>query len=393
MIPRLKAIQQTLQDARLDGWLLYDFQNQNPIARRVVRLPEDAILTRRWACFIPAEGSPRWLVHRIEVGGLPLTSPLTYISWSSWLEGLRALLEDARRVAMEVSPGAAIPTVSRVDAGTVELVRSLGVDVVSSADLVQIAEAVWTPEQKATHLRAARHLLAIKDMAFAYVRERLHADTPPTELDVQRLILRLFRENELVTDHPPIVAVDEHAADPHYVPNEAENRAIRPGSLLLLDLWAREAREDAVYADITWMAFAGERVPERLQRVFRVVRSARDAVIALARERVRNHRPVRGYELDDAARRVIADAGWAPFFLHRTGHSLGVDVHGNGVNLDNVETHDYRQLVPGIGFTVEPGVYLPQEGIGVRLETDCYVGEEDVEITTLPLQEDWVYLM
>ncbi len=392
VIRRLAAIQKALQDARVDGWLLYDFHGINPIARRVVQWPQGVILTRRWACFIPAQGTPRWLIHHIEQGGVPLEAPLTYITWQNWVQGLRRLLAEARRVAMEISPGAAIPAVSRVDAGTVELVRSLGVDVVSSADLVQVAEAVWSPEQKESHLRAARHLLAIKDIAFAYVRERLHSRTPPTELEVQALIVRLFRENELVTDHPPIVAVDEHAANPHYVPNPRDDRPIREDTLLLVDLWAKEAKPDAVYADITWMAYTGDRIPPRVQQVFDVVRMARDAVLTLARERLHAGLAIRGYELDDRAREVIARAGLAEYFTHRTGHSLGVDVHGNGVNLDNLESHDYRLLIPGIGFTVEPGVYIPEEGIGIRLETDCFVRQGDLEITTLPLQEALVRL-
>ncbi len=392
MIRRRSAIQHALGESHLDGWLLYDFHGQNPIALRVSGLPTDRILTRRWACFIPTRGEPRWLVHHIEQQSFRDVEGTvhTYVSWRQWRSGLAALLAGARRVAMEISPGGAIPTVSWVDAGTWELVRSLGVDVVSSADVVQVAEAVWTQEQLEQHIRAARHLLAIKDMAFAYVRESLRAGRPLTELDVQAFIVRLFRENDLVTDHPPIVAVDEHTADPHFAPHAEDNRHIRPGTWLLIDMWAKEP--GGVYADITWMAYAGERVPSRAQRVFQVVRQARDAVLQTARERLQQGRVVRGWELDDIAREVIRQAGLADYFPHRTGHSLGQDVHGHGVNLDNLETHDYRELIPGIGFTVEPGVYMPEEGLGVRLEVDCYVRPGDLEVTTLPLQEEWVLL-
>ena len=391
---RLAAVQEHLRAERVDGWLLYDFHGINPIARRLTAIPADRILTRRWACFIPAQGEPRWLLHAIEAGSLRdvVPDPATYISWREWQDGLRRLLGDARRVAMEFSPGGAIPTVSRVDAGTIELVRSLGVDVISSADLVQVAEAVWSPAQVESHRRTARSLIAIKDLAFAFVAERLHNANPATETEVQALIMRLFRERDLVTDHPPIVAVNDHAADPHFVPREETDRPIREGDVLLIDLWAKERGEEAVYADITWMAYIGQTPPPRLVEVFDIVRRARDAAVALVRERVRNGQAVYGYEVDDAARNVVREAGLAEYFIHRTGHSLGVEVHGNGVNMDNLETRDTRRIIPGIAFTVEPGIYLPHENFGVRLEIDCYVSENDLEVTTLPLQEDWVCL-
>ncbi len=391
---RLAAVQAHLQAERVDGWLLYDFHNINPIARRLAGIPTDRILTRRWACFIPATGEPRWLIHAIEAGSLQdiVPHPETYVSWQEWQEGLRRVLGDARRVAMEYAPGNAIPAVSRVDAGTVELVRSLGVDILSSADLVQVAEAVWTPAQVESHRRTAKALIAIKDLAFAFISERLHSAQPATETEVQALIMRLFRERDLITDHPPIVAVNEHAADPHFVPRKQTDKPMREGDVILIDLWAKERGEDAVYADITWMAYIGHTPPPRLQHVFHVVRQARDAAVALVQERVQNRTPVYGYEVDDAARTVIQEAGLAEYFIHRTGHSLGTDVHGNGVNMDNLETRDTRRIIPGIAFTVEPGIYLPREGFGIRLEIDCYVSEDQVEVTTLPLQEDWVCL-
>ena len=394
MIRRLDRIQQVLREDALDGWLLYDFHGLNPIAGRVAGIPEGRILSRRWACFIPARGEPRWLVHAIEVGGLQdvVVNPTTYVRWQEWIDGLRTLLQGAQRVAMEVSPGGAIPTVSRVDGGTLDLVRSLGVDVVSSAHLIQMAEAVWTPEQLASHRRAVRTLLATKDLAFALIREELASGRYPTELDVQNFIMNEFRASDLVTDHPPIVAVNEHAADPHYVPHTENNRPIRPGDVVLIDMWARENAPDTIYGDITWMGYAGQDVPRRVQAVFDVVRRARDAVVELARQRAQGGEPVYGYELDDVARRIITEAGYGDAFIHRTGHSLGVEVHANGVNLDNLETQDRRRLIPGIGFTVEPGIYLPQEGFGIRLEIDCYVGEDDVEVTTLPLQDEFVRL-
>ena len=391
---RLPDIQSAIRSERLDGWLLYDFRGLNPIALRVAGIPRDRLLTRRWACFVPAEGAPRWLFHSIEIGGFRDLAPdaAVYISWADWREGLRSLMGGASRVAMEVSPGCAIPYVSRVDAGTVDLVRSIGVEIVSSADLVQVADAVWSPEQLASHRRAAVAVLAVKDAAFAHVRERLAAGLVVTEAGVQDFILTQFAARGLVTDDPPIVAVNAHAADPHYGPRRDADTPIRAGDLLLIDQFAREDAADAIYADITWMAFLGSDAPPRIQQVFETVRAARDAAVAFARERICAGRAVYGYEVDDACRGVITKAGFGPFFTHRTGHSIGTSVHYNGVNIDNLETQDRRRLISGVGFTVEPGIYLPDEGIGVRLEINCYVGEDDVEVTTLPLQNELILL-
>jgi Xaa-Pro dipeptidase len=391
---RLPDIQSAISSERLDGWLLYDFRGLNPIALRVAGIPADRLLTRRWACFVPAEGAPRWLFHSIEVGGFRDLAPgaATYISWSDWREGLRALLGGAARVAMEVSPGCAIPYVSRVDAGTVDLVRSIGVEVVSSADLVQVADAVWSGSQLASHRRAAAAVLAVKDAAFAHVQERLVAGLPATEAGVQAFILAQFAARGLVTDDPPIVAVNAHAADPHYGPRRDADTPVRPGDLLLIDQFAREEASDAIYSDITWMAFLGSEVPSRIRNVFETVRAARDAAVAFARERLSAEQPVYGYQVDDASRDVITEAGFGPYFTHRTGHSLGTSVHYNGVNIDNLETQDRRRLIPGVGFTIEPGIYLPDEGIGVRLEINCYVAEGGLEVTTLPLQDELVLL-
>jgi Xaa-Pro dipeptidase len=391
---RLPDIRSAIRSEGLDGWLLYDFRGLNPIAQRVAGIPADRLLTRRWACFIPAQGAPRWLFHSIEIGGFRDVAPeaATYISWGDWREGLRALMGGASRVAMEVSPGCAIPYVSRVDAGTVDLVRSLGVEIVSSADLVQVADAVWSAGQLASHRRAAAGVLAVKDATFAHVQERLVHDLPVTEAGVQDFILAQFAARGLVTADPPIVAVNAHAADPHYGPRRDADTPIRPGDLLLIDQFAREDAADAIYADITWMAFLGGDVPPRIRQVFETVRAARDAAVAFADGRIRAGQPVYGYEVDDASRGVITQAGFGPFFTHRTGHSIGTSVHYNGVNIDNLETQDRRRLIPGVGFTIEPGIYLPDEGIGVRLEINCTVGEHDLEVTTLPLQDEIVLL-
>jgi Xaa-Pro dipeptidase len=391
---RLDEIQAAVRAEKLDGWLLYDFKDINPIARRVAGVPADRFLSRRWACFIPASGAPRWLVHAIEVGGMKDIAPdaASYVSWQAWASGLRNLTGSAQRIAMEVSPGAAIPYVSRVDAGTLDLVRSLGLEVVTSADLVQVAEAVWTPDQLSSHRRAAAALLDIKGLTFEHIRNRLEAGEPVTECGIQDFMMRQFMERNLETDHPPIVGVNAHGADPHFAPRRDADTAFRWGDYLLIDLWCRERTADAIVADITWVAYAGSEVPKRAQAVLGIVRDARDAAVAFAQERVRSGTPVYGYEVDDACRAVVVAAGLGEYFFHRTGHSIGTTGHGNGVNIDNLETQDRRRLIPGVGFSVEPGIYLAHEGFGVRLEIDCFVGESDIEVTTLPLQNEWVLL-
>ena len=391
---RLAEIQAAIRDAGVDGWLLYDFRGTNGIAREVAGIPASRHFSRRWACCIPPEGSPRWLVHAIEQGSMRDFAPdsQAYVSWIEWREGLRAMLEGAQRVAMEVSPGAAIPTVSRVDAGTVDLVRSLGVEVSTSADLVQVAQSVWSPEQLASHRYAARELLAVKDDTFAHVRERLAAGRPITEVGIQDFMMEQFARRGLDTAGPPIVGINTHAADPHFSPRRDDDTTLNHGDLLLLDLWARRSEPGAIYGDITWMGYAGAAVPERIQAVFEIVRHARDAAVAFARQRLQSRQPVYGYEVDDAARGVIKAAGFGPYFIHRTGHSIDTEDHGSGVNIDNLETQDRRRLISGVGFSIEPGIYLPDEGVGVRLEIDCYVAEADIEVTTLPLQDEVVLL-
>ena len=391
---RLTEIQSALRDERLDGWLLYDFKGINPLARSVTGIPADRFLSRRWACYIPAEGEPRWLFHAIEAGGMKDIAPdaASYVSWPAWSEALRALTGGAQRVAMEVSPGCAIPYVSRVDAGTVELIRSLGLEVVTSADLVQVAEAVWSPAQLASHRWACAQLLEVKDATFAHVRERLARGERVTECGIQDFMMRRFAERGLETDHPPIVGVNAHGADPHFAPRRDADTELRMGDFLLIDLWGKSRGAEDIVGDITWVGYAGSVVPPRAQEVFDVIRQARDRAVAYANERLASGGPVYGYEVDDACRKVIADAGYGERFIHRTGHSIGTAGHGNGVNIDNLETQDRRRLIPGVGFSIEPGIYLPDEGFGVRLEIDCYVAGDTVEVTTLPLQNEWVLL-
>lgn len=390
---QLKEIQDALQAADLEGWLLYDFRGLNPIAVRLAGLPPEGHFSRRWAYWIPAQGQPAWLLHRIEMGPF-LNRPerlVPYVSWQELRQGLRSLLGDARRIAMEYSPQNAIPYVSRVDAGTIELLRSLGYEVVSSADLVQLVEARWTPAQLAQHRETADQLNQIKDECFAWLSRELQAGRTPGEVEGQQFVMRRFAELDLVTDHPPIVGVNQHSGDPHYAPTLERQFMVKPGDFVLLDLWAKPNRPDAVFADITWTAVAAAQPTARQQEIFGIVARARDAAVHFIQQRVTAGEPIRGYEVDDACRGVIAAAGYGPQFIHRTGHSIDTSTHGNGVNIDNLETEDRRHLIPGIAFSIEPGIYLPD--FGVRSEIDVYVGEGFAEVTTQPVQQTIVPLL
>ncbi len=389
----LVQVQSLLREAGLDGWLLFDFRGSNPIARRVVGLPEHVVFSRRWAYWVPAHGEPAWVIPRLEAGQFEPPAPgrvLTYVSWRDWLDRLRDLVGEAGKIAMEYSPQGAIPYVSRVDAGTIDQVRGLGVEIVSSADLVQAVEARWTPAQRESHRRSAAALMKAKDEAFALIARTLEEGRVLYEHEVQAFITERCTDRGLI-GASAIVAVNAHSGNPHYFPSPERPTPICPGDWVLIDLWAKQAEPDAVYADITWVAYAGKRPPQRHREIFDIVREARDAAIRFVQEGVQSGRPIHGYEVDDVARRVIARAGYGEHFIHRTGHSIGVEGHGNGVNLDNLETQDRRRLIPGIGFSIEPGIYLPE--FGVRLEIDMYVGEDAAEVTTLPLQEEIIRLM
>jgi Xaa-Pro dipeptidase len=379
----IAAIQHALAEDQLDGWLLYDFHGSNPISQRLAGL-EGRHVTRRWFYFIPSTGTPRRLVHAIEPAVLDGQPGKThrYAGRRQLVDGLAALLAGARRVAMEYSPRCAIPYVSRVDAGTIELVRGCGVDVVSSGDLVGRFEAAWDEPAIATHRRASEALYRIKDQAFAFIADRLGAGAPVRELEVQARMLDWFAAEGLVTDASPIVAVQEHSGDPHYTPTPGTSRAVGPGNLVLLDLWGKLQQPDSVYADITWTGVVGVPTAE-MERVFDAVAAARDAALERAQGAIAAGKAVHGWEVDRAARDVIERAGYGDRFVHRTGHSLGRDVHGNGVHMDDYETHDDRRLLEGTGFTIEPGIYLPH--FGIRSEINVVVGAGDAPATG-PLQ-------
>jgi Xaa-Pro aminopeptidase len=367
----------------LDGWLLYDFRGINPIAADVTGVGKQGghLATRRWYYLIPATGEPRGLVHAIEsrtLAHLPGTVQ-RYAGREQLEAGLKQLLNGVRRVAMEYSAECAIPYVARVDAGTIELVRKFGVEVSSSGDLVQRFAAIWEDAEILTHQAASVKLYRIKDRAFEAIARRTRDRVPTTEYDIQQLMSEWFEEEGLVSDSEPNVSAAENAGNPHYLPTAAASRPIRANELVLLDLWGKLNRPGAVFADITWVGYTGLTIPERMARAFSAARDARDAGIALVQQRTRADQDVRGYEVDRAASTVLRAAGYGDQILHRTGHSLGEAVHGDGVNMDDYETHDERRLLPGTGFTIEPGVYF--EDFGVRTEINMIVQAHDAVVT------------
>jgi len=380
------SIQAAIRAEALDGWLFYSFRGSDPIAENILRLDNARLATRRWFYYVPATGAPIKIVHAIESEALDSLpgEKMVYLPWQQLHHHLRDALGMARRIAMQYSPLNAIPYISRVDAGTIELVRSFGVEVVSSADLVQIFEAVWTPEQLETHLYAARHLRETVDVTFAEVARRTRESVPTTELDIQDFIWKQFETRGLSSSHRPIVAVNAHSADPHYQPDPQRNLAMAEGDFLLLDIWAKQKLPHSVYDDITWTGYIGRTVPEMHQNVFEVVRQGRDAAIQMVRSSY-PRLPLFGWQVDDAARQSITAAGYGEFFIHRTGHSIHEEDHGNGANIDNLETQDSRRLMRGTCFSIEPGVYLKGQ-FGVRSEVNMYLAENEAIVTGQPMQ-------
>ena len=376
----LENIQREIRHQKLDGWLFFDHHQRDPLAYRVLGIPP-ASPTRRWYYMIPAQGQPLGLVHRIErgvLGALP-GERIPYSRWTEQVEGLRRLTAGLRRVAMQYSPLCAIPYVALVDAGTVELVRSLGVEVATSAELIQAFEARWTPEALESHLEAGRRVDRVRAQAFALIHERTRNRAPLQEIEVKRFVLDGFAKAGMVTDHGPIVGVNANAANPHYEPTEETTAPIRAGDWVLLDMWAKLDRPGATYYDITWTAFCGDNPPEEMRKVFAIVTAARDAGIERVRSAIAAGYPLCGFEVDDTVRAVIEAAGYGPSFTHRTGHSIGEEVHGSGANMDNLETHDERRVAPWTCFSIEPGVYL--ENFGVRSEINMFVGDGEARVT------------
>lgn len=398
----LQAIQNALCEQHLDGWLFYDHHHRDPIAYRILGLDENSFVSRRWYYFIPAQGEPRKLVHRIESGRLDAL-PGTCDAYSSWQElerKLEAMMSGAQKIAMQYSPRNAIMYVSMVDAGTIELLRSMGKEIVSAADLISIFEAVLTEHQIATHYEAQRRLDVVLASGWKYIGESIRKGSTITEFDVIQFLNEEITAAGLWTDHGPNCSAGPNSADSHYEPTRDRSRVIRDGDFILIDIWAKLAAPDhpkqpdptAIWYDITWTAVVGRTPTEREQLIFSIVRQARDAAIATVQQAYQEGRPIAGWEADDAARTVIREAGFGEWFTHRTGHNIALVLHGSGAHLDNLETHDERILLPGTCFSVEPGIYFPGE-FGIRSEVNMITlpgtdGRPASAVVTGPIQRE-----
>jgi Xaa-Pro dipeptidase len=400
---RVAAIQAALRESKLDGWLFYDFRMSDPLSYRILKLEQKGITTRRWFYYVPATGEPVKLVHSIErdkLDNLP-GRKIVFLPWKGLHIVLRETLvgnskgsrRSIKRIAMQYSPDNSIPYISRVDAGTVELIRSFGIEVVTSADLVQRFEAVWTSEQREMHIEAANKIHQIILQAFNEIGRRIRAGEPTNEYDIQQFIMRRYEEEGMTCDNePPIVAVNANSANPHYEPTSKQSAPIKKGDFVLLDVWAKLKRPSAVYADQTWTGYVGESVPEEHVRIFNIVKEARDRATQFVRESIRAGKIIRGADVDDVSRGVITRAGYGKEFIHRTGHSIGEEVHGNGANIDNLETKDSRHIMARTCFSIEPGIYL-ENRFGVRSEIDVYVGDRDIEVTGQPIQTEVIPIL
>lgn len=389
----IQAIQDALTEENLDGWLFYYFHENDPLALKILNLATNGadahFFSRRWFYLIPAKGEPIKIVHRIEDTSLDVLpgEKEIYIGWRQFEEKLKKMLQNRKTVAMQYSPLNAVPYVSRVDAGIVELVRSTGTDVVSSANLVSRFEATINDRQRETHVRAVEHLKKTVLDAFRQIRRGIEKDATINEYQIQQFILERFKEARMTTNSPPIVAVNQNSGAPHYQPTADVFSEIRSGDFVLIDLWAKfEEPHDAIYGDITWTGYVGEQVPDKYTKIFDIVSGGRDCALNLVKEAVASGRQLFGYEIDDAARNFITEKGYGDYFVHRTGHSIGTEVHANGTNIDNLETRDERKLIPNTCFSIEPGVYLPE--FGIRSEIDVFVGQSEVLVAGSPIQTE-----
>jgi Xaa-Pro aminopeptidase len=376
----IPGIQSDLRAAKLDGWLFYDFRGRDPIAQRILDLPE-GMRTRRWFYFVPAKGTPKKLVHKIEaqsLAALPGES-LFYAGQDELRKNVGKILGRAKNVAMQYSPKNAIPYVAMVDAGTIELVRGSGVKVVSSADLVQKYEACWSDEQLESHRSAGAAIDRIVREAFQHAAKNVREKRTITEFDLKRWILQEFDAAGIWAEEGPDIAVNAHASDPHYGPTAQSAAPIREGDLLLLDVWGKKKTPGSVYYDVTWVGYLGAKVPEKYGKIFGIVREARDRAVDLILKSIAARKPLQGWQVDKAARNVIEKAGYGKYFFHRTGHSIGEKVHGNGANMDSLETHDVRHLIPRTCNSIEPGIYLPE--FGIRSEVNVFIDENEARVT------------
>jgi Xaa-Pro dipeptidase len=382
----LKQTQAAIAEFGMDGWLLYDFRGINYLAARVAGIPDGEFGSRRWLYYVPAAGPPRKLVHAIEPAMLDhLPGEKTvYLSWQSLEQGIRNLVGNAKKVAMEYSKQGGNPYVSRVDAGTVELVRSFGPEVVSSGNLIQYFEARLTDEQWQSHLDGDKLNQAAFEMAWDTIAEHVRAGRKLTESQLQQKVMDYYESNNMTTYHAPIVGVGPHSGDPHYSPQPGADSEIREGDFVLLDMWAKLKTRGAIYSDLTKVGFVGETVPDKYTKIFNIVAAARDAGIEKARSAFAKGQPLYGWEIDQATRQVIDKAGYGEYFNHRTGHNIGVETHGNGAHMDNLETREDRMVIPRTCFSIEPGIYLPE--FGVRSEINVYISPDSKVIVTGGIQ-------
>lgn len=380
-------MQELLQAAKIPGWLFYDFQGIDPIGRKILECPATGHQTRRWFYFVPAKGIPIKLLHKIEPRSLDHLpgNILFYAGWRELENSLQQMLGGASAVIMQYSPNNAIPYISKVDAGTVELIRKLGTKVLSSADLVQEFEAVLTKDQFKSHLKAAGILRNIVDETFQEIGKRARISDSTTEFEIQQFMMELFKSHNLITNHPPIVAVNEHSGDPHYSPSYQASAVIKPGDFVLIDLWAKCAEPlNSVYADITWTGVVGNTIQPRHKEIFDIVTGARDTAIRFIEKGMHEKQTLYGWQVDDITRNYITEHGYGDYFVHRTGHSIGQEAHWNGANIDNFETKEERELIPNTCFSIEPGIYLPE--FGIRSEVNVYISTDKAIVTGKPIQ-------
>jgi Xaa-Pro aminopeptidase len=389
----LQRIQAALKERKIDGWLFCDFHNRDHLAHRVLGMDATRMTTRRWFYFIPAKGEPKKLVHSVEKGKLDFLpgSKTVYLPWEQLHASLKKMLGPKKKIAMQYSPMNNIPAVSMVDAGTIELVKSFGHKIVSSADLVQLFEAVIDEKGYASHKEAAAQVDRVRAEAFQRISDGIRQGNGVSELDVTKFIMQRFTDLGLTTGDAPIVGSNEHPADPHFESTPENSRPFKPGDTVLIDLWAKKNEPGAIYYDITWSGFIGKEPPAEYLKIFDVVMRARDAAVVFVQERFAKKKPVAGWEVDEVCRNVVKKAGYGKYFVHRTGHSIGEETHGNGGNIDNLETRDDRQLMPGCCFSIEPGIYLEGK-MAVRTEINVFIRHDGVPEVTGEMQREMLLL-
>jgi Xaa-Pro aminopeptidase len=392
----VKQIYDVIENARIfmkkkniDSWVLYDFKGSNPIFWRVIG--RKLSTSRRCFLFIFKEGKPKILTQMVDKHlfknlGIQI---IDYTSREDMEEKMNGLLKNIKVITMEYSQRANIPYIGRVDAGTIELLIEREIEVISSGDIFQYSAARWTREEFDTHLEAVKKIVNIKDEAFEFARKKIVKNQHLTEFEVQEFIMQRFAQEKMITEDRPIVAVNENTSNPHYTPTKNESKRIEPESLLMIDLWAKKDKINSIYSDITWMAYFGKKIPEDYEKVFDIIAEARNKVIYFLKNKLRDKSACAGWELDKIARDVISSRGFSNQFIHRTGHSIGTSLHGDSVNLDNYESKDTRTIIPGIGFTIEPGIYFDEWGI--RSEINVYINETKPIVTT-PIQESIIKL-